>query len=188
MRLVIYDKTQGFLSWAWKIGALFLKMFGRSDQVVGVDSWAGFFEACQAAVEEKDSNGTRHMLSRIEYWGHGHKGGVSCNGVRMDNPSKRLMELAPHMTPGALLWWRTCSAFSTKKGHQFARSCRDALGSCRVAGHTYITWVWQSGLHVLGPGEEPDWRLDEGIGRMEKSKWSWPWSKSTIFMMSKGPK
>ncbi len=177
MRLVIYDKTQGSLTWAWRVGAWLLKVLGRSDRVVGVESWDGFFAACR---ENKD------QLKRIEYWGHGHKGGVSCNGVRMDD-AEQLNQLARFMATDALLWWRTCSSFSTERGHAFAIACSDAIG-CRVAGHTYIISIWQGGLHVLPAKWQPAWSVTEGVKKSGKNRWSWPWSAHSIFLLSKGPR
>ncbi|MET0405724.1 MAG: hypothetical protein ABW123_25110, partial [Cystobacter sp.] len=52
--------------------------------------------------------------------------------------------------------------FGTARGHAFARAWTRFFG-CRAAGHTYVIGPWQSGLHSLGPGEEPTWSVAEGL-------------------------
>jgi hypothetical protein len=66
------------------------------------------------------------------------------------------------MTPSSLWWFRSCDVFGTAKGHAFARGWTRFFG-CRAAGHTYTINMLQSGLHVLAPGEEPTWSVDEGV-------------------------
>ena len=38
----------------------------------------------------------------------------------------------------------------------------DRVG-CRVAGHTHVIGFFQSGTHVLRPGETPSWSPTEGV-------------------------
>lgn len=172
MKLIIYDETQGLLTLCWRIGAALMVMLGRADRAFGVSEWEGFFRAAL------DCDGT---IARLEFWGHGHSGGVSINGVALaDAHELGRLKSESKMAAGALLWWRTCSAFRGAAGHQFALDCAWSLG-CRVAGHTFVIWLWQAGLHVLEPGATPGWDVAEG------GSWSLPWSPSSVFMLSKGP-
>ena len=67
------------------------------------------------------------------------------------------------MPGGESLWWfRACETFGAVPGRDFARAFTDFLG-CRAAGHTHVIAFLQSGLHSLGPGEEPHWPADEGL-------------------------
>ena len=179
-RIIIYDRTQGWLTLSWVLGAVIAKLLGRVDRVVGVSNWDEFFDACRAMPK----------LARIEYWGHGHRGGVTCGAVQMNHGSaqlsSRLLELTKFVDSNTLLWWRTCSSFAGKEGHQFALQCSLGLG-CRVAGHTFTIWVWQAGLRILKPNETPLWSPEEGISE-GKNRWSWPWSPASIFCLSAGPK
>ncbi len=64
----------------------------------------------------------------------------------------------------ALVWFRTCETFGARAGQSFARALADRLGA-RVAGHTYVIGVLQSGLHGLLPGNAPHWDPNEGLAR-----------------------
>jgi hypothetical protein len=87
------------------------------------------------------------------------------------------------------LWWfRTCETFGCEAGHDFARRWTRFFG-CRAASHTYIIGPWQSGLHILEPGQSPDWPLDEGLAEgtpdsPEKALWSTPGKPNTIFCLT----
>ena len=62
----------------------------------------------------------------------------------------------------ALVWLRTCEAFGARAGLDFAERLADGLGA-RVAGHTHIIGVLQSGLRGLRPGSTATWSPTEGI-------------------------
>ena len=68
------------------------------------------------------------------------------------------------LAPGALVWLRCCSAFGTRAGQDFGAKLADTLGA-RVAGHTYIIGIWQSGTHSVSPGATADWDHLEGVER-----------------------
>jgi hypothetical protein len=70
--------------------------------------------------------------------------------------------LRSRLAPDALWWFRTCETLGKAEGHEFARRWTRFF-NCRVAGHTHAINILQSGLHVLAPGEEPTWPLDEGV-------------------------
>jgi hypothetical protein len=60
------------------------------------------------------------------------------------------------------LWFRTCETFGADRGQRFACALGDRMG-VRVAGHTFVIGVWQSGLHALDPGARPSWDPREGL-------------------------
>ena len=66
------------------------------------------------------------------------------------------------LAPGALVWLRCCSAFGNEQGRRFAERLATRLGA-RVAAHTYIIGVWQSGTHSVAPGEDASWPEEEGL-------------------------
>jgi len=68
------------------------------------------------------------------------------------------------MSPGALVWFRSCETFGAAAGRDFARRLTDFFG-CAAAGHTFVIGYWQSGLHRLEPGQPPGWAANEGIAR-----------------------
>jgi hypothetical protein len=56
---------------------------------------------------------------------------------------------------------------------------------CRVAGHTYIIGLFQSGTHAVRPQEEPAWDAAEGVqtdaeGQAVGAKWSGPLEPATV--------
>jgi hypothetical protein len=96
------------------------------------------------------------------------------------------MRVRDRMLPAdqGLWWFRTCETFGARAGHRFAGAFSDFLG-CRAAGHTYIIGHWQSGLHSLGPGEEPGWPDDEALvdgtpDDPERASWSTRSAPNTI--------
>jgi hypothetical protein len=68
------------------------------------------------------------------------------------------------LTDDALVWLRCCSAFGAPAGRAFAPAIADRLRA-RVAGHTFVIGVWQSGTHSVGRGERATWNEDEGVER-----------------------
>jgi hypothetical protein len=96
--------------------------------------------------------------------------------------------LRERLVPGALLWFRTCETFGARRGIDFARRLSDHLGA-RVAGHTFIIGLHQSGLHGLAPGALPDWSPSEGLAAgtpddPQQAKWSSPLAPRTITCFS----
>jgi hypothetical protein len=65
------------------------------------------------------------------------------------------------LAPDALVWLRCCSTFG-HHGRDFAARLAERLG-VRVAGHTHVIGVWQSGTHSLAPGERATWDALEGV-------------------------
>ncbi len=155
------------LSDAWRVGGLLYDALDRVDARFGVASWT---EALDWLANVEPSR----RIGEIQFWGHGlwGRGLVSRESLDIDafrpgNPyNARLAAVRNRLVTGgrALWWWRTCETLGTAVGHEFARAQTRFL-DCRVAGHTYIIGFWQSGLHCLAPGFEPNWPVDEGRDR-----------------------
>jgi hypothetical protein len=168
MRVFVFDNTQSYLTASWWIGSLLRSLRKGRDMIFSVESWADMVKQLEPLKGVK----------RVEYWGHGSMGSVSCDHRRM---GPDVLPAVKHIMDGpeSLWWWRTCSSFRAERGRAFAQSCASTL-ECRVAGFQHTIWMWQSGLQVATPNEVPDWD-DEG------GKWSKPWMPNTVFCMSKGP-
>ena len=159
------------------------RRLGRIDRARSVTSWS---EALAWLGAQDES------IDELQYWGHGHWGRVLVDGEALDAgwlaPSHAragsLAAVRERIAPGALVWLRTCETFGGAAGHDFAARLADWSGA-RVAGHTYIIGVNQSGLHGLAPGMQPTWSASEGIARgtldaPERAKRSRPWAPHTI--------
>ena len=192
LRLMIYDDTcrgrpmRPGLTHSWMAGALLYRGLGRLDRWRGVRNWE---EALRwlATVEPA------RPIAEIQFWGHGKWGRANIDGQPLDihalRPGHPLHEplrvVRDRLTgPDALWWFRTCETFGCQPGHQFASAWTDFHG-CRAAGHTFIIGPWQSGLHTLMPGQEPDWDPTEGLleGSIEapqRALWSGPRQPNTI--------
>ena len=189
-RLLVYDRTctggpGGVfgLSTAWSAGASLYRSLGRLDDTRGVASWE---EALAWLGDREDP------ISEVQYWGHGHWGSALAGSEVLDaralangHPLRRGLDaLRARLSPGALLWFRTCETFGAARGIDFARRLSDHLGA-RVAGHTFIIGFHQSGLHALAPGGVPDWSADEGLAEgspeePRRARWSSPFAPRTI--------
>ena len=153
------------LSTAWGVGARLYSALGRLDAHFGASSWR---EALSFLAEFRKTE----QLSEVQFWGHGKWGdcriAADTLGLRALSPrhphAPLLGAIRDRFKKGAagLFWLRTCESFGAERGHEFAQALGDFL-NCRVAGHTYVIGVWQSGLHSLLPGERPSWPSDEGL-------------------------
>lgn len=183
LRLMIYDPTcrrqlVSFagrsrvlplgLSHAWRAGGLLYQGLRRLDRVQPVEDWP---QALAWLVQTAHS--TARPIQEVQFWGHGKWGAAQIDGASLDARALQpasplyapLCALREHLAgPESLVWFRTCETFGAQRGHDFARRLSDFLG-CRTAGHTYVIGPWQSGLHSLGPGEQPYWAADEGLER-----------------------
>lgn len=190
MRLVIYDRTcittRGWMTPVWATGAALFTGLARVDAAYGVASWDEAFAYLAAQ---------REPIDELQYWGHGKWGRAFVAEDRFDASAlterrAQLEALRERLSPGALVWFRTCETFGAKPGHDFAQRLADFLG-VRVAGHTYIIGFHQSGLHGIAPGVAPDWSVDEGLARgtpdaPEEARWSRPWAPRTVTALSRG--
>lgn len=170
LRLLVYDATcKGSwtpgLSTAWGAGATLYRGLGRLDAALGVASWA-------EALAFLASHAPGAPLEEVQFWGHGRFGCVFVGKERLgvDELSsaahqEALDAVAVRLARAGepLVWLRTCEAFGGPSGHTFARALTRRLG-CRVAGHTHVIGVVQSGLVALAPGEEPAWPPTMGLG------------------------
>jgi hypothetical protein len=171
LRLLVFDRTctgsHGLpgLSHAWRAGQHLYRGLRRLDAGFGAASWG-------EALDWLASHGAPAPLAEIQFWGHGHWGRANIAGEALDvaalspgHPLQpRLAQVATRMQrkERGLWWFRTCETFGTAAGHQFA-SAFARFFDCRVAGHTHVIGVWQSGLHSLLPDQTPNWPVTEGV-------------------------
>lgn len=195
---MVYDRTcSGHwglpgLTASWRAGGWLYRALGRLDGWTGASSWPEAL-AWLASFEPG------RPLGEIQYWGHGTWGRVLLNGRSLDiDALKPGHPLQPSLAairsrlsgPDALWWFRTCETFGTDAGHRFATEWTRYFG-CRAAGHTFIIGPWQSGLHVLAPGDEPDWPVTEGVRELAegrpRARWSGPFAPNTITFLHGRP-
>lgn len=169
LRLMLYDRScrgQGLglgLSHAWAAGGVLYRALGRIDAWYGAWSWAEGLDWLLEVQRERP-------VAEIQFWGHGEWGGLWIDEELLTSAAlekghylhERLERLKGRLGADALWWFRSCDVFGTKSGHEFARAWTRFFG-CRAAGHTYQVMFFQSGLHVLAPGEEPTWSMEEGV-------------------------
>jgi hypothetical protein len=163
IRLVIYDNSGRGLSRAWWAGTYLYRALGRIERARGVSSW-------REGLSYLDEIEPGARIDEVQFWGHGKWGDARVGSELIDeralvrghalNPL--LSTLRARLSDEALFWFRTCETFGAERGQRFARAFADFMG-CRVAGHTYVIAVWQSGLHTLDPGAEPNWDPAEGL-------------------------
>lgn len=169
LRLLVYDRTcirtGAHLTPAWFIGANVYRAMQRIDAHLGATSWD---EALSWLAEFKARD--NEPIDEIQYWGHGRWGRVLIDEDRFDRTvleehhplHSKLAAVRERLSPNAFVWLRTCEAFGATAGHDFAQQLADSLG-VRVAGHTFIIGVLQSGLRALAPGCRPRWSASEGL-------------------------
>jgi hypothetical protein len=180
-RIIIYDRTAPRLSTIWAIGSRAYRALGGFDAISGVASWDEALDTIAAHPEP---------ISELQYWGHGKWGRVLVGndslGVTDLQSSRRakLEAVRERLAPDALVWLRTCETFGARAGLEFAERFADFFGA-RVAGHTYVIELFQSGLHVIAPGMRAEWDAHEGLveGTVDlprRAAWSRPWSPRTV--------
>jgi hypothetical protein len=171
------------LSPAWWLGAKIHGLArGRTPhRARGVRSWE---QALRFAIDASQETGL--PIADVQVWGHGGWGFMDLGDTRLEKrtlQSLPLDELSRVMTEDALFWVRCCSAFGARRGRVFAQELAERVGH-RVAGHTYVIGVLQSGTHSLTPGAEPDWPIEEGVvmdeGQATRAKNSGPRQPRTI--------
>jgi Domain of unknown function (DUF4347) len=180
MRALIYDRTQGALTKTWSAGSVLYRGLRRLDAVLGVTTWDEALDWLGASSEP---------IEEIQYWGHGKWGRAYVDGEVLHADSlitrrPQLEAVRERLTPGALVWFRTCETLGARAGIDFAERLADFLG-VRVAGHTYVIGFHQSGLHGLRPGERAHWSANEGLKRGTaeapvRAHRSAPWRPRTI--------
>lgn len=190
LRLVVYDATQlarrpRALGLSWHVGSRLYRAFGPIHAAFGARDWsdalawlAGFRPATR--------------IAEVQYWGHGKWGRALIDRDTLDRGAlaarhplrPKLEAVRARLAPEALIWFRTCETLGARAGHDFAAALADFSG-VRVAGHTFEIGFFQSGLHVLPPGNAPDWSDSEGLARgtpeePERSRPSGPNEPNTI--------
>jgi len=188
---MVYDATctgrgaRPGLSDAWFAGGYLYQALGRFDRTWGARSWD---EALGWLVEVEPTR----AVGEIQYWGHGNWGRVLLDGAPLTVEAlgsghahrPALERIRGRLAPGAQWWFRTCELFGAEAGHRFALEWTRFFQR-PVAGHTFIIGYWQSGLHRLVPGQQPDWPPEEGLAQGTAAEpgealWSRPWSPNTI--------
>jgi len=188
---MIYDQTcRGQdgrlpLSYAWQAGRGLYGGLGRLDAGQGVSSWAEALMWLGVVAPDR-------QIAEIQFWGHGNWGCALVDRQPLDARALRaghplhagLARVRERLAPEALWWFRTCETLGAAPGQGFARRWTDFFGG-RVAGHTHIIGVWQSGLHSLTAGEVPRWSAAEGLAtgtpqKPEKALGAAPWRPNTI--------
>jgi hypothetical protein len=169
VRILIYDgvhrKGERLLRAAWAVGARLYRVLGWVDAAYGARSWLdalAWLSARGGSIDE------------IQFWGHGKWGMVFIDNDILSVASLRaghehhahLLQIAAKLSPRAdsLVWFRTCETFGARAGQAFAKELSQLLNA-RVAGHTHVIGLLQSGLHGLSPGEDPHWSELEGIAK-----------------------
>lgn len=169
LRLMVYDRTCGGngvgLSTVWGCGARLYRGMRRHDASFGAASWS---EALAWIAEHDPSR----PIGEIQYWGHGKWGKVfigreslGAAELAVDHRHAEAMtRIRERLLPAgqSLVWIRTCETFGADAGIDFAVRLSERLGA-RIAGHTYIIGVLQSGLRALAPGRRPTWSATEGL-------------------------
>lgn len=180
MTLLIYDNTEKskFLLWSWVVGTFLYVLFGRAKARKGVASWDEAFDwIIEQSAQEK--------LSELQMWGHGYWGAVKIGETwlsarRFGQYEDKLNKIKENSSENCLWWFRSCNVAGAVRGQEFVTGFAEKMGAV-VAAHTFIVWVWHSGLRLVKPGKLPDWSPEEGIkeGTPEDPKkplWAKPWS------------
>jgi hypothetical protein len=168
------------------VGGHLYAVLGRLDGWAGFSSWG---DALGWLAEFR----APEPIEQIQFWGHGKWGRALIGDDVLDASSLRdpsplaapLSRIRERLAGSDSLWWfRTCETFGADTGLAFARAWTRFFG-CRAAGHTPIIGVWQSGLHCLGPDEEPTWSAEEGLlagtaAAPKRAIVSRPWLPRTI--------
>ncbi len=164
-RLLLYDATgqgrawvQPLLTGAWQVGGGLYAGVGRFDAVHAATSW-------DEALDWVATTAAPGTLDELQYWGHGLPGLVRIGSDTLDTARLDHADvgaLAACLHPESRVWFRTCATFGQAPGRRFASAVAARLG-CRVAGHTHLIDVLQSGLHTLTPGAAPAWSTAEGV-------------------------
>ncbi len=168
LRLVVYDATQRkrapkLLGLSWQYGTHLYRALGRVDAAHGARGFA-------SALEWLKKHEPTRPIEELQFWGHGKWGRIFIDQEPLDrsvlSPAHRhhaaFQAVKERLTPNALLWFRTCETLGARAGQDFAAALGDATGA-RVAGHTFVIGFFQSGLHCLRPGEQPEWSATEGL-------------------------
>jgi hypothetical protein len=168
------DGTSGVspgLSRVWRLGTLLHRLTGAADATLAASSWAEALAWAAAISDEK-----RRPIGSLQVWGHGGWGFMRLGATQLDEAALRpahplaapLDRLRAHLAgPEALVWFRCCSTFGA------------------LAGRRFVIGAFQSGTHVLRPGEHATWDEGEGVqrdaaGQAVEARWSGPSEPRTV--------
>ncbi|MEJ7733037.1 MAG: hypothetical protein WKG00_28045 [Polyangiaceae bacterium] len=168
------------LSPVWRVGATLYGGVGAADATYAATGWT---EAIDWALGQVARAG--RPLGSLQVWCHGGWGSVRLGDSRLEEDALapdhrlagRLDALRDALAAGRdasagdaglpLVWFRCCSTFG-HHGRRFAAAAAERL-RCRVAGHTHVIGVLQSGLHSVVPGATAGWDEGEGV-RMDAGR------------------
>lgn len=177
MIVIVYDPTDRWLSWVWRLGAWLYCVLGWADE----------------AYADADFGTTLSLLplsddiEEIQFWCHGSPGRIYWNRrEKISNDFKQ-----PLVQEGGLIWFRSCGTMAGLSGRRFCDELSEKL-NCRIAAHTYSIgqWGWQSGLHVHDHRKPCwNWVLEEGVraGPIENPRELYPssvWEPSTVTILT----
>ena len=159
MKVVIYDASfgAGWVGNSWVLGGRLYRALRRVDLVIPVLLWDQVLPELRKVPD--------FSIKDLQFWSHGHQGGVSINGESVNNFNLNpafWAAVGKKLRADGRVWFRTCATFSGHYGHEFAKKVADTMDRT-VVGHTYIIGPFQSGLHVHVPGREPSWSPQEGM-------------------------
>ncbi|HEY3498291.1 MAG TPA: hypothetical protein VGK73_26530, partial [Polyangiaceae bacterium] len=170
LRLVVYDATQRSrppraLGLAWQLGTYLYRGLGRIDAAYGARSFG-------EALDWLGRYRTERPIAELQFWGHGRWGRILIGRESLDRSAllpgaalePKLAGLRARFAPDPLVWLRTCETLGARPGQDFARALGDYFGA-RIAGHTFVIGGYQSGLHLLAPGNTPGRSPSEGLLR-----------------------
>ena len=180
MKVVVYDASYyaGWVGNTWVAGGRLYRALRKVDLVIPVLFWNQVYSELQRLPD--------FGITDLQFWCHGYPGGVVINNeaAAHDRIDSRLWKgIAAKIAPTGRVWFRSCSTFARRQGQEFAQNLANTMDR-RVVGHTYLTGVFQSGLHGLRPGEDVRWSEMEGV-RVRKDntvelKTSGPFEPNTV--------
>ena len=179
------------LSHSWIAGGILFSTLNRLHAYKGVSSWKEALIWLGDVHRQSDEE-----IDEIQFWGHGRWGAMLIDGEAFDAsslaPDHRLSadldRVRDRLHRDTRIWIRTCETFGAKDGQGFAEKMAERF-QCTIAGHTYIIGPFQSGLHIIKPGEQAYWDPWEGIreGTPEKpiqALWSKPGLPRTVSFLN----
>ena len=161
-RVLILDASdeRGVLGWSWDVGSILVESSNRFDFIIRARNWE---HVCQELHKIADGG---HKIREVQFWGHGHPGAAligndAFNVATLQTESWMRLAQRHVFQDGALWWWRTCQTCRGMEGREFSQVFVNMFG-IRMAGHTVVIHVIHGCLVCLKPGEQANWKDDEG--------------------------
>lgn len=170
MRVLLYDNTQGYLTFFWWLG----RFLARWDAVISASSW-------DDAIDQLAK--VPGPIKELQFWGHGLSGQPMINGEALGHKDERFAVACRFKrVTEPVIWWRACCTFARGRGIQWALDMCNLTGAAQV-GHTrVISWPWpifQSGGYGLKPGQTVYWDPYGDLDRDGNELGSNPFAKNT---------